>query len=91
MKILFYLVFHLPVLNTEEIKIIYMFIQYRVTLVLIYMRVALFKIQLLRKSVSNSRGPIVVTSQNIGAVAPAPPAPTRLVINHVIFKYMLKQ
>jgi len=49
------------------------------------MRVALFKIQLLRKS--NSCGPIVVTSQTIWA---APPAPTRLVINHVIFKYMLK-
>jgi len=36
------------------------------------MRVALFKIRLLRKSVSNIRGPIAVTSQNIGAVAPAP-------------------
>ena len=66
------LFFHLPVFNTEEIKIIYMFIQYRVRLVLIYMRVALFKIRLLRKSVSNIRGPIAVTSQNIGAAAPAP-------------------
>jgi len=33
-----------------------MFIQYRVRLVLIYMRVALFKIRLLWKSVSNIRG-----------------------------------
>jgi len=47
-----------------------MFIQYRVRLSLIYMRVALFKIRLLRKLVSNIRGPI--TSQNIGAAAPAP-------------------
>jgi len=47
-----------------------MFIQYSVRLVLIYMRVALFKIRFLRKSVSNIRGPIVVTSQNIGPAAP---------------------
>jgi len=32
-----------------------MFVQYRVRLVLIYMRVALFKIRILRKSVSNIR------------------------------------
>jgi len=36
--------------STEKIKITYMFIQY---CVLIYMRIALFKIRLLRKSVSN--------------------------------------
>ena len=54
-----------------------MFIQYRVRLVLIYMRVVLFKIRLSRKSVSNIRDPIAVTSQTIGA-ALRPPAPTRL-------------
>jgi len=54
-----------------------MFIQYRVRLVLIYMRVAIFKIRLLRKSVSN----IAVTRQNIGA-ATATPAPTRLNVSH---------
>ena len=43
-----------------------MFIQYRVSLILIYMRLALFKIRLLRKSVSNIRDRIAVTSQNIG-------------------------
>ena len=40
-------------------------------IVSVYMRVALFKIRLLRKSVSNIRGPIAVTSQNIGFAAPA--------------------
>ena len=50
----------------KEIKIKYMFIQHRVRLELICMREALFKIRLLRKSVSNIRGPIAVTSQNIG-------------------------
>ena len=63
-----------------------MFIQYRVRLVLIYMRVALFKIRVLRKSVSNIRGPIAVTSQYIGdaVAAPAAPAHTRLQqqVNH---------
>ena len=44
------------------------------------MRVALFKIRVLRKSVSNILGPIAVTSQNI----PAAPAPTRL-RNTVLF------
>ena len=55
-----------------------MFIQYLVRLVyFIQMRVALFNIRLLRKSVSNIRGPITVTGKNIRATAPAP---TRLQI-----------
>jgi len=62
-----------------------MCIQYRVRLVWIYMRVALFKIRLLRKSVSNIRDPIAVTSQNIGteAAACAAPAPTPLIQHHL--------
>jgi len=44
-------------------------------IVSVYMRVALFKIRLLRKSVSNIRGPIAVTSQNIGFAAPSLYAP----------------
>ena len=76
-----------------------MFIQYRVRLVLIYMHVALFKIRLLRKSVSNIRGSITVFSQNFGAVAAAPeaPAPTRLLKvfilctnGRVIFHYITR-
>ena len=49
------------------------------------MRVALFKIRLLRKSVSNIRDPIAVTSQNIGteAAACAAPAPTPLIQHHL--------
>ena len=42
-KLAYFLFFHLPVFNTEEIKSIYMFIQYRIRVVLIYMRVALLK------------------------------------------------
>jgi len=49
------------------------------------MRVALFKIRLLRKSETNIRDPIAVTSQNIGteAAARADPAPTPLIQQHL--------
>jgi len=47
-----------------KITYIHVFIQYRVRLVLIYMRVALFKIRLIRKSVlkcgSSSYAPVTV-------------------------------
>ena len=50
-----------------------MFIQYRVRLVLIYMRVALFKIRLLRKWVLTAR----IGGGGANA-APTAPDPTRL-------------
>ena len=49
-----------------------MLIQYRVRPVLIYMCVALFKMRLLRNSLSNIRGPVAVNSQNSGPSTYAP-------------------